>query len=192
MSTNDVPGYRDENNDELRHGCWAEHEDGSLIFVESTEANRVIYSVFDMSREPPMEYRDAMPEASFKTTFSWKGGDDEKWTWHDKTPFPWDRIIEIGVEDGPRYPSAHHIATAAERIQRNRERHRATAAERVAKRLRLHGEEMDRDAHTHRQDRQESAMMGILTKIHAAVEKMTGSASASRRKNKSGGRAARK
>ena len=58
MSTNDVPGADPRNSDELATGCWAEHEDGSLIFVESTEVNRVIYSVFDMSRTPPLEYRD--------------------------------------------------------------------------------------------------------------------------------------
>lgn len=31
MSTNDVPGAKTENRDVLAMGCWAEHEDGSLI-----------------------------------------------------------------------------------------------------------------------------------------------------------------
>src|SRR5262245_2443793 len=116
MSTNDVPGANPANNDELAMGCWAEHDDGSLIFVESTEANRVIYSIFDLAKEPPIEYRDAMPESSFKKTFSWKTGAFEKWTWHDKTPFPWDRIIENGFADGEKPVSADHTLTAAERV----------------------------------------------------------------------------
>jgi len=62
MSTNDVPGHNPVNNDELRSNCWAEHDDGSLILVQSTEGGRVIYMMFDLSVEPVVEYRDAMPE----------------------------------------------------------------------------------------------------------------------------------
>src|SRR5258708_17935738 len=98
MSTNDVPGYNPANNDVLACGCWAEHNDGSLIFVESTEINRVIYSIFDMAKQPPVEYRDAMTEVAFKKAFSWHPGsrdaadfDDLICTWHDKSPFPLDR-----------------------------------------------------------------------------------------------------
>jgi hypothetical protein len=117
MSTNDVPGANPANRDELGVGCWAEHDDGSLIFVESTEGNRVIYSMFDMSKDPPIEYRDAMPETSFKKTFSYDArASNEKWVWHDKTPFPWDRIIKNGFSDGGRMPSADHIMSAAERV----------------------------------------------------------------------------
>jgi hypothetical protein len=58
-----------------------------------------------------------MSEVSFKSTFSWKpGSQNEKWTWHDKTPFPWDRIIKRGFPDGGRMPGAEHILTAAERV----------------------------------------------------------------------------
>src|SRR5437762_12981828 len=101
MSTRDVPGYRAENHDELAMGCWAEHEDGSMIFVESTEGGRVIYSIFDMEKQPITEYRDAMAEGAFKRQFSYDGKSDP-WTWHDKTPFPWDRIIKAGSRDGAR------------------------------------------------------------------------------------------
>lgn len=140
MSTNDVPGANPRNNDELAMGCWAEHDDGSLIFVESTETGRVIYSMFDMAKQPPVEYRDAMPETSFKKTFSWvpdgkKTGTNEKWVWHDKTPFPWDRIIKGGFADGERLPSADHVMSAAER---------------VADSLRLRGARLDSDRHKHR------------------------------------------
>lgn len=119
MSTYDVPGYNPANEDELATGCWAEHDDGSLIFVESTEASRVIYSIFDMAKKPPIEYRDAMPEATFKKQFSWTPGEDDNidvWTWHDKTPFPWDRVIKAGATDGGRSAFAEQQLNAAERV----------------------------------------------------------------------------
>lgn len=157
MSTNDVPGANPSNNDELGVGCWAEHDDGSLIFVESTEAARVVYSIFDVSRDQPIEYRDAMPESSFKRTFSWKGTrDDIKWTWHDKTPFPWDRIIKHGLPDGARLPAAEHIMTAAER---------------VAESLRLRGADVSRDI-GHRTERIIKRAGGIWDKLGRAVAEL--------------------
>jgi len=119
MSTNDVPGAKACNNDELAMGCWAEHDDGSLIFVESTEGGRVIYSVFDISKIPPIEFRDSMPKEGFEAHFSWdpKGKKDQiKWTWHDKTAFPWNRIIKEGVPDGVRHACAHDLINSAERV----------------------------------------------------------------------------
>jgi len=120
MSTNDVPGAKAANNDALAMGCWAEHADGSLILVQSTEGKRVIYEVFDLS-DPKhvVDYRDSMSEKAFKTHFSWKGKGD-KWTWHDKTPFPWDRMIKAGVKDGPRAVSATAQLTAAKRVAKSR------------------------------------------------------------------------
>jgi len=124
MSTHDVPGYNPANADTLKALCWAEHKDGSLILVESTENGRVIFSMFDMSgknKKPPtsiIEFRDAMPEKGFKQTFSWnpKKPDSEKWLWKDKTPFPWDRIIKVGSKDGMRYVSADDQINAAQRV----------------------------------------------------------------------------
>jgi hypothetical protein len=122
MSTNDVPGAKAANNDELAMGCWAEHEDGSLILVESTEGNRIIYSIFNMSEDPPWEYRDAMPQDGFMDHYSFDGKPDSiKWTWHDKTPFPWDRIIKEGIKDGTKFACADHLLTAAEKIKKDRE-----------------------------------------------------------------------
>lgn len=124
MSTNDVPGANPVNADKLGVGCWAEHEDGSLIFVESTEGGRVIYSVFDTSEKPVIEYRDSMAEGAFKKQFSWMpsdGSTKDKWTWHDKSPFPWDRIIKKGARDGRRDVSAEETLTAAARIRKSRE-----------------------------------------------------------------------
>lgn len=119
MSTNDVPGANPANNDTLRALCWAEHKDGSLIVVMSTENDRVIYSVFDMSQDPIVEYRDAMPEADFKKQFSWQGSGD-RWTWHDKTPFPWNKVIKEGGKDGLRHVSAEDQINAAQRVARSR------------------------------------------------------------------------
>jgi hypothetical protein len=82
--------------------------------------------VFDVSKEPPMEYRDAMPQDGFKKHFSWDpdgsdADDNIKWKWHDKTPFPWERIIEEGIPDGVRHACASHLISAAERVSKNRE-----------------------------------------------------------------------
>ena len=128
MSTNDAPGAVARNRDELAMGCWSEHEDGSLLFVESTENGRVIYSIFDMSDDDDIvEYRDSMKEKAFKKHFTWRADADDddlaqiKWTWHDKTPFPWDRVIAEGAKDGPRYTHADKQLSAAAKVARSRE-----------------------------------------------------------------------
>lgn len=119
MSTRDVPGHKKINNDELAMGCWAEHDDGSLVFVESTESGRVIYSMFDLSQKPIIEYRDAMPEKGFKDYFSFSKKKDIIWTWHDKTPFPWNRIIKEGAKDGVRYACASDQISAAAKVSKS-------------------------------------------------------------------------
>ena len=149
MSTNDVPGARAVNQDELSMGCWAEHEDGSLIFVEGVEGGDVVYSMFDMSKEPAVEYRDVMTQDDFERQFTWDGKVDQpkpkafirgkgkpkkdkktktvdvvtsiRWTWHDKTPFPWDRVI--GDMAAARHPTARDLLTAAERVAESRDLH---------------------------------------------------------------------
>lgn len=157
MSTNDVPGAKAENHDTLAMGCWAEHKDGSLMFVESTEGSRVVYSIFDMSKTPPVEYRDAMLETSFKKTFSWDASaKNEKWTWHDKTPFDWNRVIKAGATDGGRLPSAEHIMTAAER---------------VAESLQLRGAEL-RDDMSHRAPQVADRVDRVLKKIKKALNEL--------------------
>ena len=139
MSTNDVPGYRAENRDELALGAWGEHDDGSLVLVESTEGGRVIYSIFDMSREPVVEFRDAMAEGAFKRQFSWSPRDGtmkDKWTWRDKTNFPWDRIIKAGSRDGARIADVEEHLSEAERIRRRRQRFRGVEEDNAAQRAR--------------------------------------------------------
>lgn len=131
MSTNDVPGANPANRDKLAAMCWAEHRDGSLILVESVEPDvggksRVVYSIFDLGLVQPVEYRDAMPEDGFKKVFSWVPGDVEddgddddlgkiRWTWHDKTPFPWSRVFD-DFPAGQRMASAVATRTAAQRV----------------------------------------------------------------------------
>lgn len=133
MSTNDVPGANPKNQDVLAMGAWSEHEDGSLIIVEAVEAGSVVYSIFDVAQSPPVEYRDAMPENGFKDQYTWKAEGkgskspaNEKWTWHDKTPFPWDRVMR-------NFPAGVKSASAAEEM---------TAARRVAESLQLRAGEV--------------------------------------------------
>lgn len=123
MSTNDVPGSVLANRDVLAMGCWAEHDDGSLVFVESVEGGRVVFSVFDMAVEPKVEYRTALPEDGFKERFSWdphRDDDDDniRWTWHDKTRFPWETVM-ASFPAGEKYVSAHDQETAAQRVARS-------------------------------------------------------------------------
>lgn len=161
MSTNDVPGAKKYNNDDLAMGCWAEHDDGSLIFVESTENGRAIYSVFDIADEDnPLEYRDSMLVKDFKQAYSWdpKKKDSIRWTWHDKTAFPWEKVIEIGAKDGVRYPSATQLISAAERVAQSRK---------------LKGAVIDRDDHAHKVDRKaEKAAYSIMKGIQSAIESL--------------------
>lgn len=113
MSTNDVPGANSSNNDTLAMGCWAEKDDDSFVFVLSTENKEVIFTIFDLSVSPPVQGNDKMPEKEFKEFFSYDGS-NVKWTWHDKTPFPWDRIIQKGARDGQMpAASAHDQLSAA-------------------------------------------------------------------------------
>lgn len=129
MSTSDVPGAVATNYDDLHVGCWAEHEDGSLIFVEGTEEGSIVYCIFDVAKA--LAYRDAMAEKGFKKQFSYdaKKKDSIKWTWHDKTPFDWSRVMDL--PPGPAYPSAAH---------------QLSAAEQVAQKLKLRAESIDTEA----------------------------------------------
>lgn len=117
MATHDVPGANPANKDQLAMGCWAEHQDGSLIFVLSVEGGRVVYQMYDLLRGQIVEYKDAMPETDFKKTFSFDGSSKSlKWTWHDKTPFDWNRVIKAGARDGLHYASAVDQLSAAQRV----------------------------------------------------------------------------
>lgn len=118
MATHDVPGANPKNADVLAMGCWAEHEDGSLILVKSTEGGRVVYEIYDMAQTPPVYYQDAMPELAFKKAFSYdpKQPAKDRWTWHDKTQFPWDRVMKDFSRPRPHYASAEDLQSAAQRV----------------------------------------------------------------------------
>ena len=157
MSTNDVPGAKSSNNDQLAMGCWAEHEDGSLIFVQSTEGGRVVYMMFDTFTDPITEYRDAMPEKGFKDHFSYKSSKDIKWTWHDKTPFPWERVIKAGARDGVHHTSAHDTLRAAQKIARS---------------LNLPGYDFVKEKYEHMKDSEEPLRNRIIDKVQNAISKL--------------------
>jgi len=118
MSTNDVPGANAANADVLAAGCWAEHDDGSLLFVKGNEASQVVYELYDVAQSPPVYYQDAMREKAFKDAFSYPptGKSKEKWTWHDKTPFPWSRVMTTFDKPRPMYADVEETLSAAARV----------------------------------------------------------------------------
>lgn len=118
MATEDCPGANKANNDVLAAGCWAEHADGSLMYVKGTENQQVVYELYDMAQDPPVYYQDAMRETAFKTQFSHPptGTSKEKWTWHDKTPFPWSRVMRTFDKPRPVHADVHDTLSAAARV----------------------------------------------------------------------------
>src|SRR5882724_11760310 len=118
MSTNDVPGLNPRNQDTLHAGCWAEHADGTLLYVLSTENHNVIFELYDMSDpNAPIEFRDAMGQKEFEKKFTWdpKNPASVKWTWHDKTMFPWDRVLKK-FKPGVKPVSAQALIDDADKV----------------------------------------------------------------------------
>lgn len=118
MSTKDVPGANAANVDVLATGAWAEHDDGSLLFVKGTEAGQVVYELYDVAGVTPVYYQDAMTEDAFKSAFSYSptGSSPEVWEWHDKTPFPWSRIMKIVGKPRPIQANVSDTLSAAARV----------------------------------------------------------------------------
>lgn len=118
MATKSVPGADPKNVDELDVGCWAEHDDGSLIFVQGFEGDSVVYQIYDLAQDPPVYYQDAMTEDDFKREFSFPpvGKSDIPWTWHDKTDFPWRRVMRRFDDPTPSYADVRDQMTAAQRV----------------------------------------------------------------------------
>ncbi len=117
--------------------------------------------IFDVATSPITEYRDAMPEDGFKKRFSWKPADPKsvKWVWHDKTPFPWDRVIKHGASSGEHYASAHD---------------QLNAAQRVAQSLNLKGRDYDPDTDEHMVAKTTRGPTGerIIKAVQAAIDKL--------------------
>jgi hypothetical protein len=116
MSTHDVPGANPAHADVLAAGCWAEHDDGSLIYVKGTENDQVVYEIYDVMQEPPVYYQDAMRKDAFERQFSYKQGDVDEWTWHDKTLFPWGRVMKTFDKPAPMAAAAEDTLSAAARV----------------------------------------------------------------------------
>lgn len=134
MSTEDVPGMNPLNRDSLHSGCWAEHKDGSMVYVLGTEGNKVLYSMFDVSdANDPVEYRDAMPLRQFETDFSYdpRNPRSVRWTWHDKSEFPWGRIMRK-FKSGVKPVSADKVIKDAAKITKSRIRNTGTKSGRVS------------------------------------------------------------
>lgn len=157
MSTNDVPGANAANADVLAAGCWAEHDDGSLLFVKGSEQSQVIYELYDLDQQPPVYYQDAMREDAFKRAFSFPpvGTSPEKWTWHDKTPFPWDRVMKTFNKPRPVHADVND---------------QMSAAARVADSLRLRTQKMTEDVLGHRTEQVRQKGRSIMERLEAALE----------------------
>jgi len=157
MSQQDVPGANSANKDILAAACWAEHEDGSLLYVKGTENGQVVYELYDVSQDPVMNYQDAMREGAFKTQFSFPpvGTSSEKWTWHDKTPFPWDRVMKHINTPTPRHADVHD---------------QLSAAARVAESLRLKGQKLKEEAVEHMTERSANRGVAIIDRLQRAFD----------------------
>lgn len=157
MSTNDVPGANSANKDELASGCWAEHEDRSLLFVKGTEQQQVVYELYDLAQDPPVYYQDAMREYEFKSSFSFPpvGQSAEKWTWHDKTPFPWSSVMSTFDKPRPVHADVHDQLTAAARVARS---------------LQLRGQAVATENVEHMADREMPLTQGIVGRLKKALD----------------------
>lgn len=157
MATNDVPGANPINRDNLHTGCWAESAsgDGSFIQVQGVEDGKIIYEIFDTTKSPIQAFRDAMPENQFKKTFSWddKNTSSIKWTWHDKSEFPWHVLLKKGLQSGNRTAFGRDVITQASDIADTLQNIAAdplddgaiNAAQRVARDLGLRARDLDPD-----------------------------------------------
>lgn len=118
MATTDVPGANPANADVLHATCWCEHSDGSLLYVKGAENDQVVYELYDLAQAPPVFYQDAMRIDAFKKAFSYPpvGVSKEKWTWRDKTPFPWSRVMKTFDRPIPVHSDVYDTLSAAARV----------------------------------------------------------------------------
>lgn len=157
MATQDVPGANPANADELRVGNWAEHEDGSMLYVQGTENGQVVFQLYDLAQDPPVYYQDAMREEAFKKAFSHPpiGTSSDKWTWHDKTPMPWHRVMKTFDKPAPMHADVHDTLSAAAR---------------VAQSLRLRSQRLAASEVEHLSEKQTPKGRGIIDRIQRALD----------------------
>lgn len=157
MATSDVPGAKASNNDKLHRGCWAEHADGSLIYIKDIDENdRVIFEIYDLALNPPAYYPHALAKTDFEKKFSYNKQSDIKWTWHDKTAFPWDNVMKAIDSPLP-------VMSVADQI---------SAAERVANSLRSRMHNLDTqhvEDLSGRRVRSRNEAKGIMARIRNAI-----------------------
>lgn len=135
MSTNDVPGHNPSNRDALHGGCWAEHVDGTLLYVLGTEGKEVLYEIYEVpSTRKPTMYRDRMPLRDFETQFSYDVANPKsvKWTWHDKTMFPWDRV-DKQFKSGVKPISAQAVIDEANGVKKTRHKYAGATKKPISK-----------------------------------------------------------
>lgn len=158
MATKAVPGADKKNFDQLAVGCWAEDDEaqdvqtsgGSLLFVAGFENGQVVYQMYDLDNG--MFYSDAMVERDFKDFFSVPpiGKSKVKWTWHDKTAFPWDRVMKRFQRPVPQHADVlDHLSSA----------------ERVARDLNLRGRTLREDDVSHQVEDDRTRGMAIISSI---------------------------
>lgn len=158
MATQDVPGANPANADTLHAGCWCQHEDGSLLYVKGAENDQVIYELYDLAQDPPVYYQDAMRKEAFKKAFSHPpvGNSKEKWIWHDKLAFPWNKVMKTFDKPRPVHADVHDTLSAAAR---------------VAESLRLRAQELKSEETSHMAEQEGSkAGMDIVKRIQKAFD----------------------
>jgi len=160
MSTHDVPGANPRNADKLDMGCWAEADGGqSLLHVVGHEAGSVVFDIYDLQQDPALFYRDAMMEAEFKEFFSAPptGKSDVSWTWHDKTTFPWDRVMKRLKATVPIHADVKDTLTVAQKI---------------AQKLGLRAQKLAEGDVTSKMDQQRRAGHEVIEPIAQALERV--------------------
>jgi len=116
-----------------------------------------------------VEYRASMLIGDFGRKFSVDPSKmsakkkQDSWTWHDKTPFPWEKIMQKGVREGLRHPSADQLLSQARRVEES-------AAKRVRDDLQLKAEPL-RDM-SHMSDVVRNVIHGIAEVVGDALNKM--------------------
>ena len=160
MSTNDVPGANPVNKDYLDRGAWAEDKDQtSLVHVIGKEAGSVVFQIYDLTEDPIIFYQNAMIESEFKDFFSVPpvGTSDVEWTWHDKTDFPFDKVMK-------RFSSkTSHHADVQDQM---------SVAQRIAAKLKIKGKRLTEDDVSAHTDQERGRGLAIIDAIGDALSKI--------------------
>jgi len=160
MSTNAVPGANPVNKEYLDRGAWAEDKDQtSLVHVIGKEAGSIVFQIYDLSEDPIIFYQDAMIESEFKNFFSVPpvGTSDVVWTWHDKTDFPFDRVMK-------RFSSkASHHADVKDQL---------SVAQRIAAKLHIKGKRLTEEDVSAQTEQERGRGLAIIDAIGDALSKI--------------------